>query len=368
MKSNEINITKHMIVVTVIIFFTLIVLILNSILKADYSTNSRAESPKKITSNSSSSIILGQYAQENEFPYFVSILTKDGKPFCGGALIHESWVLTAAHCVYDYTLKSKRDIEVIIGINHYNNDLRALHYSLVDQIIPYNTSEPKSTVFNLLKTNYKIEYYDIALIHLATPAKGVPTVSIDGSLYTGKWPNQKKIVGQSATIMGFGTTVVDITATPAPLYSAPSYDLKKTSMYIENYNNKNSYYTYEANGANTGVASPGDSGGPFVLDDGSNTYLIGVASEVIYYTTKGRFVAVYPYLTWIKNITGVKPSEGTYIKPLPTITPAWYQKPITICSSLKSIDDCTKKTFICAWNSNTSLCVNDTSKIYLYNQ
>uniref|UniRef100_A0A8C2WUH9 chymotrypsin n=1 Tax=Cyclopterus lumpus TaxID=8103 RepID=A0A8C2WUH9_CYCLU len=43
-------------------------------------------------------IVGGQNASPGSWPWFVS-LNKAGGPFCGGSLINDQWVLTAAHCV-----------------------------------------------------------------------------------------------------------------------------------------------------------------------------------------------------------------------------------------------------------------------------
>lgn len=49
--------------------------------------------------------IVGGYDAENgEFPYQVSLQTK--KHFCGGSILNEKWILTAAHCVHRFTFKS----------------------------------------------------------------------------------------------------------------------------------------------------------------------------------------------------------------------------------------------------------------------
>lgn len=50
-------------------------------------------------------VIGGNDAKDGQVPYQVSLLDENIKHFCGGSIIADEWILTAAHCV-EYVLQS----------------------------------------------------------------------------------------------------------------------------------------------------------------------------------------------------------------------------------------------------------------------
>merc|ERR1712018_620855 len=67
-------------------------------------------------SATSSYIVGGKEATPHSIPWQVSVQTRSGFHFCGGTIINENYVLTAAHCV-----KPGDRITIVAGGHHKKN-------------------------------------------------------------------------------------------------------------------------------------------------------------------------------------------------------------------------------------------------------
>ncbi|XP_018356760.1 PREDICTED: chymotrypsin-2-like [Trachymyrmex septentrionalis] len=94
-------------------------------------------------------VVGGTNASAGQYPYQVS-LRQNGNHFCGGAIIHEKFVITAAHCLSG---KSPDNISIDVGSIYLNNsEARYLAHKL--EIHP--------------NYNETLHINDIALINLAS--------------------------------------------------------------------------------------------------------------------------------------------------------------------------------------------------------
>lgn len=139
-------------------------------------------------------IYYGVIAAEDAYPWMVSLnLTPFDFQFCGGTLIHQNWVLTAAHCVdgdnYPSNTISVNEFDLIVGL--YNQNLSG--YS-GERIAPRRIIQ--HPLWNKFDYN---SYYDIALIELEKPSSRMPVGLVETDNYL-------IAPGEMGTVLGWGIT------------------------------------------------------------------------------------------------------------------------------------------------------------------
>ncbi|ETN64110.1 chymotrypsin-2 [Anopheles darlingi] len=221
-------------------------------------------------------IIGGEEAKPHEFPFVVSLQwnfgndsTADPAHFCGGAILNERWVLTAAHCNISYTPNGY--LQVVAGAHNLSDEQQEMQQRRrVTQMIPHEAY------------CWTVCPNDIALIRVDPPFE------IGEHVKPIRLPGKNETFTGNALISGWGTTVPSM---------GPSYPdkLQKAVLPLVDYDSCRQLWYDVSHLAETNVcAGPedgsksscsADSGGPLVTmlndDRGSvddDPTLIGLVS------------------------------------------------------------------------------------------
>ncbi|XP_066252003.1 uncharacterized protein [Euwallacea similis] len=188
-------------------------------------------------------IVGGTVATRNGYPYQVALIINNSG-FCGGSIISEEWVLTAAHCV-----SSASSVQVIAGAHNPS--------TTVDEPTQVRITAESRIVHNDYSGTTLVN--DIALLKGAIPIgqEGISAVNLAPS-------NSGNFAGTTATLTGWGRTS-DSSNTIAS-------ELQTIQLpVITNAVCQNSFGSYIrdqhicTSGAGNRGACNGDSGGPLVV-------------------------------------------------------------------------------------------------------
>merc|ERR1712112_399109 len=229
-------------------------------------------------------IVGGQEAEQHEYPWQVGLVSKNGKtPWCGGTLISDRHILTAAHCTAGMTTAN---LQILLGEHRTNDDV----FTRVD--VSQINNDP----------TYSFPNSDFSILTLTEP------VTFTSSVRPACLPatTDKTYAGELATVTGWGTlssggnqpTVlmeVDVTVT--------------TNEVCNNvYGGINDLHICAMDSGKD--SCQGDFGGPLVVKENDRWTLIGVVSFG-YGCAQPDIPGVYARVTqrmgWIKENTA-----GTY--------------------------------------------------------
>ncbi|KAI1287413.1 Transmembrane protease serine 9 [Halotydeus destructor] len=222
---------------------------------------------------------------KNKYPWLVSIANEKGNHICGGTIISDRYILTAAHCFKDEKgqFNSALNTRVVLGGHDLKKD-------------PKKVIQPFDVILHdeYVNTGYNIRN-DIALIRLADPIvfnSKIRPVCLPPPSMGGPYTN--------LSVAGWGQTAkLPVSDIPMEVF-VPEVDFDRCQKYHGFRVKKGKVVC--AGGLKGKDSCVGDSGGPLMSHVNGTVYLVGVVSfgdscgEVGKY---GVYTKVTQFLDWI---------------------------------------------------------------------
>ncbi|XP_053550125.1 serine protease 27-like [Bombina bombina] len=262
----------------------------------------------------SNRIVGGQDASQGEWPWQVSLQINNGH-VCGGSLITDTWVMTAAHC-FEMS-QNALDFTVYLGAYQLSNLNNSHVVSMkVKQIIihPDFTEEGSSGDIALIELQKAVTFNAYILpVCLPSPEVQLATGTI---CWTTGWGNIKSGVPLKApqTLQEVDVALIDRTRCEAMYqYSLgynPSFHLIQEDMICAGYKE------------GLKDSCQGDSGGPLVCQLNNAWIQLGITSwglDCARPNQPGVYTRVQSYLPWIKQyVPLIESSEAGKVTSLPS--------------------------------------------------
>ncbi|XP_045136457.1 serine proteinase stubble-like isoform X2 [Portunus trituberculatus] len=210
-------------------------------------------------------ITFGRLAGIREIPWQVAMVV-DGKFHCGGVLIGEQWILTAAHCVVRYK-DTPHKLELTLGDWDLKTDKDGKSLNVTAQRVTVHPSYSRATLQN-----------DVAVIRLAS------TVTYTERIKPACLPTTDiELAGKECTISGWGRNEAKLLQEQLQVLEAK---VVSNVLCDERWNTQGAPKGFIVDSmkcmdATSGDSCNGDSGGPSVLEHppGSGRYvLVGIVS------------------------------------------------------------------------------------------
>ena len=224
-------------------------------------------------------IVAGQPAPKGEYPFFTAVLSADGSPICGAALIAPVWVVIAAHC-----LISAQAHSVSIGLEQHRPSMIEGERIQIHSVF--------------IHAKYKRNgQYDIALIKLKHPAQSRHFLKLDGTDSLVALP-----IDTPLTLIGFGITE---TGTDVLYEGKGSVLSNRRCIDVPP-----GYPDTNFNPANNLCAglnqAGGDSGWPLLYRNANGYIGVGLASRTLV-DRAGQYTRLSFYSGWITHILSTNP-------------------------------------------------------------
>ncbi|CAH2315124.1 coagulation factor IX [Pelobates cultripes] len=214
-----------------------------------------------VTVDPDTKIVGGTDSLKGEFPWQVLLVNTNNVGFCGGSIVNEKWIVTAAHC---FNIPGK----FLVVAGEHNTEIKegTEQYMKVKQIIPHPT-------YNATKSKF---INDIALLELEQPLKFndyVRPICIGSKDFTDDLLKSQYV----SVVTGWGDVRFEGgQAIILQKLTVPYIDraiCKRSSRYSIHMNMFCAGYSDQS-----GDACQGDSGGPHATEYNSFWFLTGITS------------------------------------------------------------------------------------------
>ncbi|XP_044006120.1 trypsin-1-like [Aphidius gifuensis] len=247
-------------------------------------------------------------ASKGQFPHQVELSRSNvwGVPdqleqraYCGGSIINESWVLTAAYCVYGIPSTLSSQIKVLAGAHDLTETTESDRQSRYVSSIHIHSSYPGLNA-----------QHDIALLKLNEP------LVFDGYVKAISLSNSNASYSGDAQISGWGSTsTTDSFSMPGTLryetvviasYDACKNTMKQMGAHLEIFNTQLCTGTSLSTSISTCI---GDSGSPLIQQNSGTWEQVGIVSWGLYPCGISKISSVYTrvshYVGWINEIMSI---------------------------------------------------------------
>jgi len=258
-----------------------------SVFAIDYPKDTCGLRPLVNSNDSPHRVVGGVVSVPGDWPWKISMLL-NGRHVCGGSLINDQWIITAAHCVTGNT--NPTAYRILFGLHDRSNPNAPSVISRNVQRIVVHPQYGRNFANDiaLMQLSTKVEPYTEYYMPVCFPKPGQSFANQIG--YTVGWGAE--FYGGSVTrfLMEVATPIV----TDAQCQARYNAGMISTATQI-------------CSGGSRKGACQGDSGGPFIVADatrGGRYTLAGLTSWGIGCGDGGVYTRVSAYKSWVESTIG----------------------------------------------------------------
>ncbi|CAF3672859.1 unnamed protein product [Rotaria sordida] len=240
-------------------------------------------------------IVGGTQAKPHSWPWIVSV-RQYGSHICGGVLITDRHVLTAAHCFPSYHPGNRKHYSFAMGHHRIQEKYFVAKAKRIVLHASYNTNGKSINDIALIELDQIVDFNNSRFGFICLPLKHVS----EGEAYPP--------IGKETWVVGWGTTRYEGQVSQVLMQVTVPITTNKGCKEVITTPAKQVCAGYDKGGKDS---CQGDSGGPLVLDIGQGVFeLIGLVSFGIgcaKYMKPGIYTRVSSYIDWINTI--IKPTK-----------------------------------------------------------